>query len=58
MVIEIKKDDNADDVLKKLQYIDDEQQKKRAEELKPFFGVFKRNINPLNLQKQWRNEWE
>jgi|GEM_PF-695916 len=58
MVVVIKQGDSPEKIDKKLQAIEDEETKKRIERLKPFFGVLKRNIDPLKLQKKWRGEWE
>ncbi len=58
MVVVIKQGDSPEKIDKKLQAIEDEETKKRIERLKPFFGVLKRKIDPLKLQKKWRSEWE
>jgi len=58
MVVVIKQGDSPEKIEKKLQAIEDVETKKRIERLKPFFGVLKRNIDPLKLQKKWRGEWE
>jgi 7,8-dihydro-6-hydroxymethylpterin-pyrophosphokinase len=58
MVVIVKNTDSPEKIMKKLQAVETEQTAKRIERLKPFFGVLKRNIDPLKLQKKWRNEWE
>jgi hypothetical protein len=58
MVVVIKNDDSPEKIRKKMQAIEDEETRKRIERLKPFFGIIKRKIDPLKLQKKWRSEWE
>ncbi len=58
MIVTIKNNDSPEKIIKKLQAIEDELAKKRVEQLSPFFGVLKRNIDPLKLQEKWRNEWK
>ncbi|MFI5161696.1 MAG: hypothetical protein ACHQHN_10490 [Sphingobacteriales bacterium] len=58
MVVIIKQGDSPEKIDQKLQAIEVEETKKRIERLKPFFGVLKRKIDPLKLQKKWRSEWE
>lgn len=54
----IKQNDSPEKIKKKLQAIDEEETQKRIERLKPFFGILKRDIDPLKLQKKWRSEWD
>ena len=58
MVMVIKQNDSPEKIKKKLQAIDEEETQKRIERLKPFFGILKRDIDPLKLQKKWRSEWD
>jgi len=57
MVVTINKNVSPQKIRKELKAMDDKTEK-RVEQLSPFFGVLKRDINPLKLQKKWRNEWE
>lgn len=58
MTVEIKKDDTPEEIRRKLEELEDVDRKARVERLKPFFGILKRKIDPLQLQKKWRNEWD
>jgi hypothetical protein len=58
MVVKIRNSDSPEKIRKELRAIEDDQTKKRIDRLKLFFGILKRDIDPLKLQKKWRNEWE
>jgi len=58
MVVTIKNTDSPEKIIQQLQAVEKELSKKRVEQLQPFFGVLKRDIDPLKLQKKWRNEWK
>ena len=58
MVVVIKRSDSPEKIRKKLQAIEDAEAQKRIESFKPYFGILKRKIDPLKLQKKWRSEWD
>jgi len=58
MIVIIKNDDSPEKIKKELKAVQDEETKKRIERLRPFFGILKRKIDPIKLQKKWRSEWE
>ena len=61
MVVEIKQSDTPEEVEKKLAAIRGETEKKRQEKIDrvmKYFGSVKLDIDPLELQKQWRSEWD
>jgi restriction endonuclease S subunit len=61
MVVEIKQTDTPEEVEKKLLAIREETEKKkieRKERIMKHFGSIKIDIDPLELQRQWRNEWD
>jgi len=65
MVVEIKSTDTPEEIQEKLQAIKNETARKqkeaedtRREQLMKYFGSIKSDMDPLALQKQWRNEWD
>ena len=65
MVVEIKSTDTAEEIQEKLNAIKEESGRikqeaaeKRAERFDKYFGQWKIAIDPLELQKQWRDEWD
>jgi hypothetical protein len=65
MVVEIKSTDSEEEIQRKLQAVKEEaardQQQSADEREKRFdkyFGKWKTAIDPLELQKRWRNEWD
>jgi len=65
MVVEIKSTDTPEEIQEKLQAIKDERLRRqkeiddqRKENIKKYFGCWKSDLDPLELQKKWRDEWE
>ncbi|QQL48847.1 hypothetical protein [Mucilaginibacter ginkgonis] len=61
MTVEILQSDTPEEVDNKLSQIDKQIDKKNEERFKrvmKYFGSVKLDIDPLKLQRQWRDEWE
>jgi hypothetical protein len=65
MVVEIKSTDSPGEIQEKLHAIKQEAEKKQHEAVEKkeqrfekYFGMWKTDIDPLALQKQWRDEWD
>jgi hypothetical protein len=58
MTIEINNDDTPESIKKKVQQMEDHQRDLRVERFKKYFGILKLKVDPLELQKKWRDEWE
>ena len=65
MVVEIKSTDTAEEIQEKLQAIMQLSKQKQAiaakerrERLMKCFGVIKSDLDPLEIQKQLRSEWD
>lgn len=65
MVVEIKSTDSAEEIQQKLQAImqaSEQKQliaaKERREKLMKCFGAIKSDLDPLEIQKQLRSEWD
>ena len=64
MVVEIKSTDTPEEIQEKLQAIKNETLRKQQEinedrykRIEKYFGCWKTDVDPLELQKQWRDEW-
>ena len=58
MSVTIKTNSSPEKIKKQLDTIAEQEKAKRIEKLKPFFGILKGDIDPLKLQRKWRNEWK
>ena len=65
MVVEIKRTDTPEEIKEKLKAINAETSKKqqiaeeeRKQRLMKFFGAIKTELDPLEIQRQLRNEWD
>lgn len=65
MVVEIKSTDTSEEIQEKLQAIRRSSKQrhiiaanKRKEELMKCFGAIKSDLDPLEIQKQLRSEWD
>jgi hypothetical protein len=65
MVVEIKSTDSAEEIQRKLQAIKQSSEQKqliaaneRRERLMKCFGAIKSDLDPLEIQRQLRSEWD
>lgn len=58
-MVVIKQGDSVEKVDKELLKFAEKAKKEKVKRLEPYFGILKDiDIDPLQLQKQWRSEWE